>query len=130
MSGASVDSSQVKSLTDLMIMVIQSPSTGLKTVELAGELIAESARFNQWAHERKSRSTADEMWNISALLNHCHSDCLSAWQNLVASTEREASLEALLAMLMAALDSLKRARESDHIEFVDPSMPPELREWL
>lgn len=130
MVDSSDGSSQVSSFVGLMVAVIQSPSAGLRTVEHAAELIAEHARFNQWAYERKSRSTASEMWNISALVNQYYSDCLLAWQKLGAAADREAQLEEFLGVLESAADGLRTARESDSVDFDDPSMPQELREWF
>lgn len=51
---------QIKGLTGLMITVIQWPSTGLKTVEPAGELIAENAvnRDVAWGPALKSTALA------------------------------------------------------------------------
>lgn len=121
-------SAQVKGLTELMAVIAQSPSAGLGVVELAGELMAENARFNQWAYDRKTRSTARDLWNISAILNSCASDCLSAWRVYSRSGDKAASRDVMLEVLRSTTSRLRESRLNEAIEFDDPSMPEELRE--
>lgn len=128
---ANSEPSEGETLAGLLATVVRSPSVGLHVVELAGELIAEHARFNKWAYERKSRSTAIELWNIAALADGCYSDCLSAWRNFVtASADKQGKLDEFQAVVSVSLNKLRSAREDDSVDFDDPSMPQELREWL
>lgn len=126
---------QAKGLVYLMVRIIESPRSGLDLVELAGELIAETARFNVWVLGRKSRSTTAELWNMAALEDKCLADCSSAWDTYSTAADstiagdRPSSRAELRSTMRSATDQLRAARIDDSAEFDDPDMPEELRGW-
>lgn len=118
---------RAKGLAGVMVEIIGSPASGLYLVEAAGELIAENARYNMWAYERKPRSTAPDLWNMTAILKRCVEDCSSAWEGHAKSADKSASLEELMGVLRHATERLRTVRVNDAIDFDDPDMPDEVR---
>lgn len=119
-----------QSLTQLLASVAGSSAADPAVVELARELTAEEARFNRWAYERKPRSTAAELWNISAQATRYRAEVEAAWNGFAEPGGDRAGRAALLGAMAAARDGLRHMRETDTVEFDDPSMPPEFREWM
>jgi hypothetical protein len=129
MSGSGAEPrQQATGLVQLMMRIIESPGSGLDLVELAGELVAETARFNVWVLGRKSRSTAHELWNIASLEDRCFDDCSSAWDRYATELgDKSSSRDQLRSTMRSVTDRLRAARTGDSVEFEDPEMPEELR---
>jgi hypothetical protein len=114
-------------MVDLMIDILRSLEIGLGTVELAGELIAEDARYNAWVYGRKPRSTEAELWNIVVWAHRLQKTCEDAWKRFASASDAPRVREDLQSTLRSVTERLRAARISDAVEFDDPDMPDDIR---
>ena len=110
-----------------MIEILQSLAIGLRIVELAGELIAEHARFHAWVYARKPRSTEAELWNLAVWDDRCESECKEAWKRFEAASDVPQVREELCSTLRSVAERFRAARANDGIDFDDPDMPEDIR---
>jgi hypothetical protein len=121
-------------LVHLMVTIIESPRAGLDLVEAAGELIAETARFNISALQRKPDATERELWNLATVEDRCMTECTSAWDSYCGAADndpagRERLRWAVQSAIGLATERLRAARTGDPAGFEDPDLPEELLGW-
>lgn len=117
-----------RSVRELMVEVIQSPSSGLRLIAVAADLIAEHARYNMWALKMKSSASTREMWDIAAVADRCRTECLTAWQRYVSTSDKTAGTDELVRALVACTEKFRQAQEEGKAP-EDSSIPDDLREW-
>lgn len=104
---------------NLVIVMLSSEMLGNDLLELAGDFVAEEARFNRWiGTDGKSRLSMRELAEHSLLLRECMKSIYTSWSEFAKAHEEanraagsaEAERQLLYANLKSAVEMLRQAR--------------------
>jgi hypothetical protein len=100
---------RVEGLVGLLARVADSPESGLDLVMLAGEAIAEVARFNMWVLERKGEVADDELWAMASVEEEALDECRAARDRYLASAGDPSAREDLESAIRTWTERLRAA---------------------
>jgi hypothetical protein len=113
------------SLVHLLVTIAEAAPSTLRLQELAGEGIAELARYNAWVLTRKGQATDRELVAMEFLEGRCTDDARTAWSHYTSVRTPEARSQAESALASAAT-RLRAARTTDTIDPTDLNIPDDL----
>jgi hypothetical protein len=114
-----------ESLVHLLVTIAEAAPSTLRLQELAGEGIAEMARYNAWVLTRKGQASDRELVAMEFLEGRCTDDARAAWEHYTRVLSGEARAQAEAA-LEAAASRLRTARVTNTIDTADLDIPEEL----
>ncbi|MBO0868545.1 MAG: hypothetical protein J2P15_08265 [Micromonosporaceae bacterium] len=109
----------------LLVTIAEATQSGLDLQELAGEAIAEFARYNAWLLTRKGIATDREVVTIIALADRCEADARAAWTEYIVELSK-AAREDLCDVLRSVVERLQTARTTNAIDPEGLDIPEEL----
>ena len=114
-----------ESLVHLLVTIAEAAPSTLRLQELAGEGIAELARYNAWVLTRKGQVTDRELVAMEFLEGRCTDDARAAWEHYTGVRTAEARAQAEAALESAAA-RLRAARATNTIDTDDLDIPEDL----